>query len=143
MLSNRTKLDFNGEENMIERDPKYYTTGHTGDDPYKAPFYLRSLVFDNEGGDLNTHLVDEFNSFLQEEGRFRKQRLVLDEKVTEKFPEKILVINASHDNLPTSYETARIFEDYCKSKGYSVPAKVINRKEELDREIAANPGKCF
>ena len=124
---------------MIERDPKYYTTGHTGEDPYKAPFYLRSLVFDNEGGDLNTHLINEFNSFLQEEGRFRKQRLVLDEEGAEKFPEKIIVVNASHDNLPTSYETARIFEDYCKSKGHSVPAKVINRKEELDREIKSKP----
>ncbi len=128
---------------MIERDPKYYTTGYTGEDPYRAPFYLRSLVFDNEGGDLNTQLVDEFNRLLQKNKRFQKKRLMLDERISGRLPERIIVINASHDNLPTSYETARIFEDYCGEKGYLIPAKVVNRKEELEKELEASPEKTL
>jgi hypothetical protein len=51
-----------------------------------------------------------------------------------------VVINASHDDLPTSYETARVFEDLCREKGYDIPAKVVNTHEELMAEVDKDPG---
>ena len=56
---------------MIERDPRYYVTGHDGDDPYDAPFYLNSLIFDGTEGDLNTHLVGAFNDAVKNKEAFR------------------------------------------------------------------------
>jgi len=104
-----------------------------------APFYVRSLVFDGEGGDINTSLVDEFNDLLRKEDMFRDCRLVPSAGATGKTPSKIIVINASHDDLPTSYETARIFEDHCRQKGHPIPAKVVNSREELLKEVDMDP----
>ncbi len=128
---------------MIERDPKYYVTGFTGDDPYKAPFYLRSLVFDGERGDINTRLVDTFNDRIKREGTFADNSLKVDKKAPEKVPSRIVVINASHDDLPTSYETARIFEDFCREKGHHIPAKVVNTREELMGEAGKAPAETL
>ncbi|RKY41245.1 MAG: hypothetical protein DRP85_06830 [Candidatus Makaraimicrobium thalassicum] len=129
--------------NMIERDPKYYVTGYKGEDPYKAPFYLRALVFDGREGDFNTALVNAFNGFLQKQDRFSKYCLVPDRPAQGKIPAKIVVINASHDDLPTSDETARIFEDLCREKGHAIPAKVVNTREELMKEVSENPGQTL
>jgi len=125
---------------MIQRDPKYYVTGYEGDDPYEAPFYLRSLVFDGEEGELNTCLVNEFNDFLRKENLFSSFCLATDKTRVEKVPRKIVVVNASHDDLPTSYETARIFEDFCAEKGHKVPAIVVNTRDELMKEVGEDPG---
>lgn len=124
---------------MIERDPRYYVTGHKGSNPFEAPFYLRALVFDGKEGDFNTQLVNEFNAFLSKENLFKEHRLVAEPIPGGKVPSKIIVINASHDNLPTSYETARIFEDFCREKGLFIPSKVVNSREELTEEIDENP----
>lgn len=128
---------------MIERDPKFYVTGHEGEDPRKAPFYLRALVFDKKDGDLNACLVDEFNDFLREEGMFRDCCLKAEEAAKGELPERMIVINASHDDLPTSHETARIFEDFCGEKKYEIPAKVVNTREELIKELNKSPGKTL
>ncbi|MEA3490137.1 MAG: hypothetical protein U9R44_07365 [Candidatus Omnitrophota bacterium] len=128
---------------MIERDPRYYVTGYSGKDPYKAPFYIRSLVFDGEEGDLNTDLVDAFNRFLREGNRFSEYGLAGNTAAPEDIPDKILVINASHDDLPTSHETARVFEDYCRGKGFPIPAKVIDDHDDLMREIDENPSRTL
>ncbi|MFC1570380.1 hypothetical protein ACFL4E_01200 [Candidatus Omnitrophota bacterium] len=124
---------------MIERDAKYYTAGYKEKDPKKAPFYLRSLVFDGEGGDFNTSLVDGFNVFLAGEKINEECRLRAPGITKEKAPSKIVVINASHDDLPTSYETARIFEDLCTEKGYSVKVVVVNTYEDLLQEVNEDP----
>ncbi|MFH1305106.1 MAG: hypothetical protein ABIH74_01730, partial [Candidatus Omnitrophota bacterium] len=128
---------------MIERDPKYYVTGHEGKDPYDAPFYIRSLVFDGKEGDFNARLVDKFNIFLGKQAISKKYNLVWDEAPPKRTPSKIIVINASHDDLPTSYETARIFEDFCKEKGLSIPAKVINTRGELVDELRQAPAETL
>ena len=128
---------------MINRDPRYYVTGYRGEDPYKAPFYLRSLVFDGPGGDLNTALVNKFNAYLTEKGLFRDCRLLERGKPGGKAPSKILVINASHDDLPTSYETARIFKDLCARKGLSLPAGVVNTREELLKQANEDPASTL
>ncbi|NQT32646.1 MAG: hypothetical protein HQ594_03120 [Candidatus Omnitrophica bacterium] len=128
---------------MIERDPVYYVTGYDGDDPSKAPFYLRSLVFDGEGGDYNTSLVDKFNEFIQKKKLFRGCSLKQDKTPSGVAPKKIVVINASHDDLPTSYETARIFADYCKEKGLKVEEKVVNSREELMKEVEEDPSSVL
>lgn len=127
---------------MIERDPRYYVTGYKGKDPYKAPFYVRALTFDGKDGDFNTSLVDNFNSFLEEKGMFSDFRLSID-KEEGKVPRKIVVINASHDDLPTSHETARIFEDLCRSRGLDIPAKVVNTRDELIGEVNQDPGNTL
>lgn len=128
---------------MIQRDPKYYVTGYKGKDPHKAPFYLRSLVFDGKGGDVNTRLVDSFNSFLQDKGTYSEYGLVYDGYSYKKTPSKIIVINASHDDLPTSHETARIFDDACREKGLDIKSKVVDTFEELDREVNKDPERTL
>ena len=128
---------------MIERDPRYYVTGHEGKDPYNAPFYIRSLVFDGREGDFNTSLVDAFNGFLRKENMFPGHHLTADGPAGARVPVKIIVINASCDDLPTSYETARIFEGLCAEKGYTVSVKVVNSREELTKEIDENPGETL
>lgn len=132
---------------MIERDPRYYVTGYEGDDPYKAPFYIRSLMFDGRESDLNTGLVDEFNGFLRK-GNIFSNHCVISGPATAwldrgRIPARIVVINASHDDLPTSYETARIFEDFCREKGYASVAKVVNSREELVGEVNESPGRTL
>lgn len=122
---------------MIKRDPKYYLTGYpkVGKSYADAPFYQRALVFDEVEGDFNTCLVDEFNFFMKKEGFFEKEGLMPYSKLKQKLPAKILVVNASHDDLPTSHETARVFQD----KLPQVKIKVVNTKEEILDEIGDNP----
>ncbi len=120
---------------MIERNAASYTAGSGEKDPLKAPLYLRALIFDGKCGDFNVDLINEFNDFLSGRAVSKKEGLIVDGAVPAIMPEKILVINASHDDLPTSDETARIFEDLCREKGYDVPAIVVDRKEDLEKEI--------
>ncbi len=124
---------------MIKRDPKFYTTGYEGDDPSKAPFYLRSLVFDGDGGDVNTELVKRFNELLRKNNVCRECKLTGFPAGTGNFPSKIVVINASHDDLPTSYETARVFSELCSEKGKTTDVVVVNRREDLLKEVNADP----
>ncbi|MGB3058072.1 MAG: hypothetical protein WBC16_07975, partial [Candidatus Omnitrophota bacterium] len=127
---------------MIERDPKYYVTGYKGDDPYQAPFYLRSLIFDGEGGDYNTRLIDLFNSLLGEKDLFREFCLEKEPSLN-KLPKKIVIINASHDDLPTSYETARVFNELCAEKGWKIRSTVVNTHDELMKEVNEYPGSTL
>ncbi|MBD3426442.1 MAG: hypothetical protein GF409_04350 [Candidatus Omnitrophica bacterium] len=125
---------------MIERDPRYYVTGYDGRDPYKAPFYINALSFDGEEGGFNCSLIEKFNEFIRGhrissscrlEGSFKKDSV--------KVPSRIVVVNASHDDLPTSYETARIFNDFCREKGYAAEAVVVNTREHLLKEVNVDP----
>lgn len=127
---------------MIGRDAKYYVTGYKGDDPSKASFYLRSLVFDGKEGDFNAALVERFNKFLEKDKISEKCKLSGDAR-GEKQPSKIVVINASHDDLPTSYETARIFRELCKEKGYKTEVVVVNTREDLLKEVNADPASTL
>jgi len=120
---------------MIKRESKYYTAGCKVANSEKAPFYLRALVFDGKEGDFNAKLIDSFNEYIKNEDKLSRScldRYAFPEKI---FPKKIVIINASHDKLPTSYETARIFEEYLKVKGQSIQAKVVNTSGELMDEL--------
>lgn len=128
---------------MIKRDPEYYTTGFDGKDPGKAPFYLRSLVFDGEEGDFNMDLINRFNEFLAREGLSFDFRLLDEGTDASNLPKKIVIINASHDDLPTSYETRRIFEERCKAKGASILVVVVNTSEELEKELSSDIEKTL
>ncbi|MFH1309080.1 MAG: hypothetical protein ABIH85_00180 [Candidatus Omnitrophota bacterium] len=120
---------------MIERAPQYYTAGYDGEDPRQSPLYLRALIFDGEEGEFNSRLIKEFNDYLDRENKFSENRLNLPPRKESIFPRKIIVINASHDNLPTSYETARIFENFCCERKYPVKIIVVNTREELLKEL--------
>jgi len=120
---------------MIKRESKYYTAGEKVSNPEKSPFYLRALVFDGKEGDFNTGLIDSFNEYLKSEDTLSRNCLDPSDFSEGIFPKKIVIINASHDKLPTSYETARIFEEYLKKKGQSVRAKVVNTSQELTDEL--------
>ncbi|MBL7073505.1 MAG: hypothetical protein ISS33_07050 [Candidatus Omnitrophica bacterium] len=120
---------------MIKRESKYYTAGYKVANPEIAPFYLRALVFDGKEGDFNAGLIDSFNEYLRNEDKLSRSCLERCDLSKGVFPKKIVVINASHDKLPTSYETARIFEEYLKEKGQSVQAKVVNTHQELTDEL--------
>ncbi|MBD3379990.1 MAG: hypothetical protein GF408_05965 [Candidatus Omnitrophica bacterium] len=130
----------------LNRDPVFYTAGYSGKDPSRAPFYLRSLVFDGLEGDLNARLISEFNNRIRKSEAFRECRLSPADrpgKAGKVFPSRIVVVNASHDNLPTSYETARVFRDRLAEKGLGVTVKVVNTKEELRKETAADTEKVL
>jgi hypothetical protein len=123
---------------MLEREAKYYTAGYKGDDPREAPLYLRSLVFDGPEGDFNARLVEGFNAFLRDGEIFPKLHLKPFDTYKQ-FPKKIIIINASHDNLPTSYETARIFKEFLSESNHEIDICVVNTREELMTEVAQNP----
>ena len=123
---------------MIGRNSKHYTSGYKGSESDNAPLYLRSLVFDSPEGDFNESLIRSFNAFVEKENISKGCGLIL-KKEHKTFPKKIVVINASHDNLPTSYETARAFEDYLKRKDIKTPVKVVNTREELLLEVEEDP----
>jgi hypothetical protein len=123
---------------MIERDPRYYTTGYEGNEPAEAPFYLRSLVFDGEEGDMNALLIKRFNEHIRSDDVANS--CVLEPGGRGVLPRSIVVVNASHDDLPTSYETARIFNGLCRRRGYGCRAEVVNTREELSRKVDADPG---
>ncbi|MBU0571895.1 MAG: hypothetical protein KJ995_06570 [Candidatus Omnitrophica bacterium] len=127
---------------MLEREAKYYTAGDKGNDPLKAPLYLRSLIFDGPEGDFNAELIDLFNVFLQKKKNFSKFYLK-PFTAHSLFPKKIVVINASHDDLPTSYETARVFEKFLFEKKCKIDICVVNTREELMGEVAREPGKTL
>ena len=122
---------------MIQRDPKFYTTGYEGKDVYQSPFYLRALFFDGHDGVFNASLVTAFNEYLKENSlsSYRLKSPVIREN--KKYPKKIAIINASHDNLPTSHETGRIFDSYFRNKDLKIEVKVINTREDL-RAFAGN-----
>lgn len=128
---------------MIERDPRYYVTGYNGKDASKAPFYLNALMFDGEEGDFNTRLVNAFNELIRKKEAFSGYRLVSEDPGSRHVPSRIIVINASHDDLPTSYETARIFEDHCREHSLAISAGVVNTREELVKEVGENPGRTL
>ena len=128
---------------MIQRDPKYYVTGYKGNDPGEAPFFLRALVFDGNEGDYNTRLVDEFNAFLQQQSDLSRYRLTESSLVGDDMPAQIVIVNASHDDLPTSYETARIFKDCCIGKGLVIPSRVVNTREELMNALGHAPERTL
>ncbi|MGB2601698.1 MAG: hypothetical protein WBD00_00145 [Candidatus Omnitrophota bacterium] len=124
---------------MIERDPKYYVTGYDGSDPRQAPFYLNVNEFDGTRGDFNTGLINKFNDFLKSHDITKSYKLKSTSAKDGKVPSKIVVVNASHDDLPTSYETARVFDNLCGRKGYKTQAVVVNSREELLKEVNADP----
>ncbi len=128
---------------MIQRDPKYYTAGSKANDPEQAPLYLRALVFDGPEADLNLDLVNKFNEHMREKDMFPGCRIKPDRDNTVKVPSKIIVLNASHDNLPTSYETGRIFEDFCARNGYKISVKVVNTRDELMKEVKGAPDEIL
>jgi hypothetical protein len=115
---------------MISRAAGYYTTGYDGENPFNAPFYLRSLLFDGKESAFNKGLIDSFNRYCEKKV-FSGCRLRLLPGRQNSYPSRIAVINASHDNLPTSYETVRVFDDYCREKGLAIRIKVVNTRKEL------------
>ncbi|MDP8258754.1 MAG: hypothetical protein P9L90_04970 [Candidatus Aadella gelida] len=118
---------------MIDREAKYYTAGQDVNDPRNAPFYLRALVFDGQENEFGVGLVEEFNGFIKE-----KYSDKLNYDSCEKYcdiPKKIIIVNASHDKLPTSDETARVFKDVLEKKRCDIPVRVVNKKEDLLAEL--------
>ncbi len=130
---------------MIQRDPRFYVTGYCGKDPREAPFYLRSLYFDGPDGDLNAGLIEEFNSRVASSDKYAGSRLLPFEAQARepRAPEKVIIINASFDNLPTSHETARIFREYLTERGYDAEVKVVDTLEDLTAECSEDPGNVL
>ncbi|MFH1305967.1 MAG: hypothetical protein ABIH74_06170 [Candidatus Omnitrophota bacterium] len=128
---------------MIERDPKYYVTGHKGQEALRAPFYLRALVFDGPEGDLNTRLVNAFNDSLRKKDMFPGCRLDLPPRGERCLPAQIVIINASGDDLPTSHETARVFRSRSVEKGYDFTVNVVNSRRELTALVDNDPERTL
>jgi len=123
---------------MIEREARFYTAGYDGELPEEAPLYVRSLVFDETEGDFNEELIQAFNRFLIEKNIFPEHRLIKNGTLKAR-PRKIIVINASQDDLPTSYETARVFSEYLEEEGMDIPVKVVNTWQDLVTELEPGP----
>jgi len=125
----------------IERNPGYYTTGYEGKDPKKASFYLRSLVFDGDEGELTRRLIDEFNDNIKKESATKNYNLA--NEPVKIVPKKVIIINASFDKLPTSYETKRVFKHVSGKNRYDIDIVVVNTKEELMDQIDEFPDETL
>lgn len=130
----------------IEREAKFYTAGFRGNNPEEAPFFKQSLIFDEERGNYNSFLIRQFNAIL------RKKSLLKVYPVRDKvsngiyrlsggevknLPRRLIIINASHDTL--SYETQRVIDVYFRKHNWSIETKVVNTREELEREVNVDP----
>lgn len=128
---------------MIERQAEYYTTAYEGKDAFKAPFYLRAReAFDGTQGDLNAELIECYNRHLRNSERFRDVKLKLKRSDKGELPGRIVIINASGDDLPTSYETGRVFAELLSEKGLKIPIDVVNTSEELS-SFLSSPDKIL
>ncbi|MFC1668022.1 hypothetical protein ACFL1T_01400 [Chlamydiota bacterium] len=127
---------------MLRRDATYYTTGYSGRVASKAPFYKNCVYFDKEKGDFNDSLIDEFNGTISRLYPNKSQKL--ERHPVSLLPKKVLIINASHDNLPTSYETMHVFRHVAKKNGWSIECAVVNTRNELQKEITKwGPDICL
>ncbi len=121
----------------IKRDSKYYVTGYKGEDSTKAPFYTRALFFDSIQGNLNRELIGNFNEMIYQHNDYDKYSLI-DMNINS-VPKKIIIINASSDDLPTSYETARVFKSESKRRGWDIDVNVVNTNNELVNQLDKKP----
>lgn len=119
---------------MLRREAKYYVTGYEGGDPEKAPFYRRACEsFDGPEGDFNSDLIAEYNDRLKSDRTFSEEKLLFPGVMERVYPEKIVVVNASGDDLPTSHETARIFVEKIRKYDKDVPVFVVSTVGEFSK----------
>jgi hypothetical protein len=131
---------------MILRKADHYTTGYSGRSPEEAPFYRRALVFDSEEGDYNAYLIRTYNERVRKKYSVINKKLLTGEGASPvRIPERVIIINASHDDLPTSYETERIFREYFRSTEYgeNVFTSVVNSRDELEAACEGNYGRSL
>jgi len=116
----------------MQRDPQFYQTAPMAKDPKEAPLYRGGLLFDKKAGEYQLKLLEKFNKRLREDF----PDLILKSGKIKRWPTKILIINVSADNLPTSHETKRVFDDYLKKHKKSIEVKVVNTQTEILQETS-------
>ena len=126
---------------MLKRDAKYYTTGYKGENDTEAPFYKNCTFFDGPYGDLNDSLLESFNETAQKDERYRD--LALQKQTINHVPRSVVIINASHDDLPTSYETAHVFQSVAERSGYAMAITVVNTREALLNAVEKSGRDCL
>lgn len=126
---------------MIQRDSRYYTSGYDGNDSEQSPFFLNCSIFDGKDGELNDELITEFNNEIKRVKQFAETKLI--KHPIECIPARVVVINASHDKLPTSYETARVFESIARKNGWDISFMVVNTRDELMNETEKFGSACL
>jgi len=115
----------------LKRDPKFYQVGSKAKDLKKAPLIQASFPFDRSPGKYQLKILEKFNKKLRKD--FPDLRL--KQTKIKKWPKKIVIINASIDNLPTSPETKRVFDAYLKKNKINSEVKLVNTEKELLAEV--------
>lgn len=119
-----------------QRFVELYSLGHKGP-VAEAPFYLHALGFDSEPGKLGVELISSFNKLAQKDDELSKYALDLPNAT--RFPDNIVLIDASNDRLPTGPESFRVLQDEMKRLDINVHCILVNTKEELMKAVSKNP----
>jgi len=123
---------------MLRRYPKYYLTGFEGSNHLEAPLYKMSLSFDSNVGDYCRNLIKSFNKAVSYTPELLKDRVkTYPEDVM--YPYKLIIIDASADNLPTGPETVRVARNYFKNEGIDTNVVKVDTEKELMKEASENP----
>ncbi len=129
-LSSLETLDI--EKRLVE----LYTLGHEGP-RVEAPFYLHALGFDSESGRRGVELIAAFNQLAQKDAAL--SRYALDLPDANRFPETIVLIDASNDRLPTGPESFRVLQDEVSRLGIDARCFLVNTRPELMAAVEENP----
>ncbi len=119
-----------------QRFVELYSLGHEGPTT-EAPFYLHALGFDSEPGKFGVELISSFNKMAQKDEELSKYAVQLPD--THRFPDTIILIDASNDRLPTGPESFRVLKDEIKRLGIKAHCLLVNTKEELLAAVNENP----
>jgi len=113
-----------------------YTLGHQGAID-EAPFYLHALGFDGPPGQLGAELIASFNTRAQADEELSRYALNLPDAV--RYPETIVLIDASNDRLPTGPESFRVLHDEITRSGIKARCVLVNTREELMAAVREKP----
>lgn len=121
----------------IKRNIMLYQVGYNGDDPNESPLLLMSQRLDQTEADLNVFLVDKINK------EMRADKLLSSVKLKKysiaKLPKKVIIIDASMDNLPLGAETERLLNYYRQKKSWDFEVVRVNTRDDLLNELNAFP----
>ncbi|MBN1352668.1 hypothetical protein JXJ21_24990 [candidate division KSB1 bacterium] len=121
----------------LSRDIMLYQVGNESENPNESQLLQMTLRLDTEAADLNQFLVETLNQELASDEIL--QNLTLQPHPVVRLPKKIILIDASNDNLPLGAETERVLNYHRQKKGWTFKVVRINSREELRSETSEFP----
>lgn len=125
----------------IARDIMLYQQGHEGNNPNESQLLKMTLRFDTEAADLNQYLIEELNKELAADSTLGS--LKLQKHPITRLPKKIILIDASMDNLPLGAETERVLNYLRTQKNWNFKIVRVNTRDELMAEVHEKPDETL